>query len=89
MTHEHRPDLAAQLAGIAVTRAILTGADADAHQAAADAPCPACAAIAAASLVMAIASTLAGEAMFMSEELRRVFLAAVDAAEAELRSAGN
>ena len=89
MATTHRPDLAAQLAGIAVTRAILTGADADAHEAASAAPCPACAAIAAASLVMAIASTLAGEQMFVSEELRRAMLAAVDAAGAELRSAGN
>jgi hypothetical protein len=85
-----RPDVSAQRAALVVARAILTGADADAHAAAdAGGSCPACVAVAGISFGITLASTLAGDKTFVSEPLARAALAAVQAAEAELRAAGN
>jgi hypothetical protein len=91
MTHGHaRPALADQRAAHATARAILTGADADAHQAAAeDGSCPACVAVAGISFGIALAATLAGDQPFVSERTTSAALAAVDAAERDLRAAGN
>lgn len=89
--HDHaRPDTADMRASLAAARAILDGAShATAHQAAQTGTCPACTAIAGISFVIATASTLAGDKVFVSEPVRQAMLAAVDAAEAELRAAGN
>ena len=85
-----RPDLSAQLAALATVRLILTGASPDVvHAAAASAPCPVCTALAGVSFVINLAATLAGEKLGVSPELVRVMLAAVDAAEAELRGMSN
>jgi hypothetical protein len=88
--HDHtRPGPADMRAALAVTRAILIRDDPGAHAAASAGSCPACTAIAAASFGIAIASTIAGDATLVSEPVRLAALAAVDAAEGELRSAGN
>jgi hypothetical protein len=91
VNHDHaRPDVSAQRAALVVARAILTGADADAHAAAdAGGSCPACVAMAGISFAFTAFSTLAGDEAFMSEPVRLQLLALVDAAERELRSAGN
>jgi hypothetical protein len=89
MTHDHtRPDTAAMLAGLAVARAILDGADHGTAHAAAGS-CPACAAVAGISHQITTTSTLLGDKTFVSERTRLVLLAAIDASEAELRAAGN
>lgn len=83
--HDHaRPDVSAQRAALVVARAILTGADADAHQAAATASCPACVAMAGTSFGSTLASMMAGDQALMSEQTRARLLAAIDAAQAEL-----
>jgi hypothetical protein len=91
MIHEHaRPDLADQRAALAVARAILAGADADAHQAAAEGgSCPACVALAGVSFGITLASMLAGDEMFVSEQTRARLLNAIDAAQQELDAAPN
>ena len=88
--HDHaRPGRADQLAALATLRAVLTGDDPGAHDAAASGACPACTAIAVASFAAAHLSTLAGDTVLVGEPTRYVMLAAVDAAEAELRAAFN
>ncbi len=86
VNHDHaRPDVSAQRAALVVARAILTGADADAHAAAdAGGSCPACVALAGISFAFTVTSTLAGDKAFMSERVRRAILAAVNTAQAEL-----
>jgi hypothetical protein len=84
-----RPGIADMRAALLATRAILDRADDTAHQAAEGGSCPACTAVAAASLGITLASTLAGDTAFVSEPVRGALLAAVDAAERELGSAAN
>jgi hypothetical protein len=87
--HDHRPDRAAQRAALIVCRALLTGADADAHAAAAASSCPPCTAMAGVSFGITLASMLAGDEMFVSEQTRARLLAAVDAAAQEIDTAPN
>ena len=89
MTRDHRPDTADLRAVLAVARAVLTGDDPAAHQAAATGTCPACTTVAAVSFGFSLAATLAGEQVGVSPELARVLLAAVDAATRELGTAPN
>ena len=92
MTCDHpRPCPADLRAAIAVTRAVLDGGShAEAHQAATGRGiCPACTAVAAASLGVALASTLAGDKSFTSEPVRQALLDAIDAAEGELGGSAN
>lgn len=91
MTHDHtRPDTADMKAALGTARAILDGADHDtAHQAAGAGSCPACTAAAGIAFGITLASTLAGDKTFVSEQTRARLLAAVDAAEQELGSAPN
>lgn len=91
MTHDHdRPDTADMRASLATTRAILDGAaPGTAHQAAAAGTCAACTAIAGISFVITATSTMAGDTVFVSEPTRRALLAAVKAAEDELRGMSN
>jgi hypothetical protein len=85
----HRPGLADHRAALAAARAILTGDDQAAHAAAGSGSCPQCTALDGISLGMQLVSTLAGEKLGVSPELARVMLAAVEAAEAELRGMSN
>jgi len=86
----HRPGLADQRAALATARLILADANPDViHAAAASGTCPQCTALAGVSLGITLAATLAGEKLGVSPELARVMLAAVDAAEAELRGMSN
>jgi hypothetical protein len=90
--HDHpRPCPADLRAAIDVTRSVLDGAGhAEGHQAATGRGiCSACVAVAAASLGVALASTLVGDKAFTSEPVRQALLAAIDAAEAELGGASN
>ena len=92
MTCDHpRPCPADLRAAIDVTRSVLDGAGhAEGHQAATGRGiCPACVAVAAASLGVALASTLVGDTGLMSERVRLALLDAVDATEAELGAAPN
>ena len=91
MTCDHaRPGAAEQRAALAMARAILGGADpAAVRQAAGDRACPACTTVAGISLGVNLAAMLAGLKLGPSPELARVMLAAVDAAEAELRGMSN
>jgi hypothetical protein len=91
-SHAHpRPCPADLRAAIDVTRAVLDGGGhAEAHAAATGRGiCPACVAVAAASLGTAIVSTVRGDKTFTSEQSRQVMLAALDAAQAELGAAPN
>ena len=82
------PDPATQQAVLNVARAVL-GADPEAaHDAAAAAPCPACAAISAMQLAVALVCQFSGQP-FVSELLRQRLLAAVAEAQAELDGAAN
>lgn len=90
--HDHAsPDITDMRAALGTARAILDGADhRTVHRAAmAAGACPACVAAAGISFMISATSTWAGDTIGVSEETRRVLLAAVDAAEDELRSAGN
>ena len=87
-----RPAVADQKAVLAAFREFLTrgstgpGGDVhnDVHDAlAADAACPACTAMAAAELALALAAAISGE-VYVSSELAARLLALVDAAEADL-----
>ncbi len=90
MTHDHaRPDTADMRASLAVARAILTGDDPTAHQAAASGTCPECTVVAAVSFGFNLVATLAGEQVGVSQPLASVMLAAVEDTERELRAAGN
>lgn len=91
MTHDHaRPGIADMRAALATTRSILGGASHAAnHRAVEGGSCPACVALAGISLCITVASTMAGDKMFVSDRLRGAFLDAIDAAEAELGSAPN
>jgi hypothetical protein len=84
--HDHaRPGIPEQRAALAVARAVILGADADAHEAATvDGACPACTTIAAISFGFALAATIAGETGLMSQAMRLRLLAAVNATQAEL-----
>ena len=86
-----RPCPADLRAAAAVTRAVLDGGHhAEAHAAATGhGICPACVAVAAASLGITLASTVAGDKTLVSEPVRQALLAAVDAAQAELGAASN
>lgn len=88
--HEHaRPGLDDMRAALRVVRAQLTGDDPAAHAAAAAGTCPACTTLAATSFGITLGSIALGDAAFVSEPVRGAMLAAVDAAEAELRAAPN
>ena len=92
MTNEHdhsRPNRAAQLATLHLARAILADDRPAIRRAAIAGGCPSCNAVAAMTFGFALASTLAGERVGVSRELAGVMLATVDAAEGEIRSAGN
>lgn len=79
-----------QRAVLAACRAILTGAGPDAiHDAAGSASCDVCSVVSAAQWSIALAAQLAGDGPFPSGRLRRVLLAAVEAAERELGAAPN
>ena len=86
-----RPCPADLRAAIHVTRAVLNASDhADAHQIVTGRGiCPACTAVAAASLGVALASTMAGDKSFTSEPVRQALLDALDAAEGELGGSPN
>ena len=85
----HRPDLTAQRAVLATARAILLGADQDAHTAAETGTCPACTTMAALSFGFALVSTFQGEQISVSGPLRAQLLAAVEAARREIDGAPN
>ncbi len=88
--HGHaRPGTADMRAALAVARAILTGDDPAAHDAAASGTCLACTTVAAVSFGFSLTATLAGEQIGLSRQLATTMLAAVQATEAELRAAGN
>jgi hypothetical protein len=88
--HEHaRPGLDDMRAALATARAILLGDDPGAHAAAGSGSCPACTAMAGISFGITLGSIALGDAAFVSEPVRGAMLAAVDAAEAELRAAPN
>ena len=89
--HDHaRPDLTDQWAVLAVARVLLTTTDADAaHDAASAGSCPACTVVAAVQWGFALSAAMATAEPFLSERLARAALAAVDAAEAELRGMSN
>lgn len=88
--HDHaRPDLADQWAAVRIARAMLTGDDPAAHDAASAGTCPACTTLAATSFGIMLASRAYGDTALVSEPSLRAMLAAVDAAETELRAAGN
>ncbi len=82
--HGHRPDPADMHAALATARAMLTGDDPAAHDAAATGTCPACTTLAALSLAFNITSTLAGEEAFNSGKLAHALYAAIEQAEREL-----
>ena len=89
--HEHaRPDITDMRAALGTARAILDGADhGTAHEAAAAGSCPECTAIAGISFVITAVSTMLGDKAFVSEGTRRALLAAVEAADLELRAGPN
>ena len=88
--HDPRPDTADMRAALATTRAALNGADhGTTHQAAEGGTCPVCVAVAGISFGITMASTVAGDPMFVSEPVRLALLAMVDAAEQELGGASN
>jgi hypothetical protein len=88
--HDHaRPGLADMRAALATARAVLLGDDPAAHAAASAGSCPACTAMAGISFGITLGSIMAGDPAFVSEPVRGAMLAAVDAAEAELRAAPN
>ena len=88
--HDHaRPGQADLRAVLNTARAILTGDDQAAHQAAAAGTCPACTTVAATSFGFSLAATLAGEQLGVSRQLAAAMLAAVQAAQAELDAAPN
>ena len=91
MTHDHaRPSQADMRAALAVTRSILAGAsNAANHRAVEEGSCPACVALAGISFGITVASTMAGDKLFVSDRLRGAYLDAIDAAWAELGSAPN
>jgi hypothetical protein len=85
----HRPSPADMRAVLATARAILLAEDEAAHDAASAGTCAACTTMAAVSFGFALASTMAGEKTGVSPQLARVMLAAVNAAEAELRGSAS
>jgi hypothetical protein len=84
-----RPGLDDMRASLAVARAVLLADDQTAHAAAAAGTCPACTVMAGVSFGITLGSIMAGDPAFVSEPVRGAMLAAVDAAEIELRSAPN
>jgi hypothetical protein len=83
--HGHaRPSAADMRASLAAARAMLTGDDPAAHDAAQGGHCAACTTLAALSLAFNITSTLAGEEAFNSGKLAHALYAAVEQAEREL-----
>ena len=89
--HDHdRPDVPAMRAALDLTQAVLDGADLKtAHEAAAEAGCPACVATAGISFGTTMASVMAGDEGLMSEQTRLRLLAAVDAARRGLDTESN
>jgi hypothetical protein len=88
--HDHaRPDITSQRAVLAVARVLLTTTDAEAAHDYAGAGCPACTVVAAVQWGFALSAAMATAEPFLSERLARAALAAVDAAQRELDSAGN
>ena len=88
--HDHdRPGIADMRAALHVTRVILNSADLKTAHQAAEVGCPACIATAGISYGITLASVIAGDPMFTSEETIARLLAAVDAAEAGLNEAPN
>lgn len=88
--HDHaRPGLADMRPALLATRAILTGDDQAAHQAAESGSCPECVAMAGISYGTTLASTMAGDTGLMSEPVRQALLAAVGATLAELDASAN
>ncbi len=88
--HGHaRPSAADMRASLRTARAVLLGDDPGARAAAGSGSCPACTALAGISFGVTLASELTGDTAFVSERSRRAMLAAIDAAERELRAAGN
>jgi hypothetical protein len=84
----HRPGMGAQLATLAVARAVLAGDSEQAAVATLAAPCTACLAIAAVQLGFTLAVVIAGE-QHVTPALHRAFLTAIETAERELRAAPN
>jgi len=88
--HDHdRPSLADQRAVLATARAVLASDPAAAHEAAGTGSCDSCTVVAALQLGFALVAQFTGERMFVSESLRLQLVAAIDATQAELDSAGN
>jgi hypothetical protein len=89
--HDHRP--AVQRAVLAAARSLLDGNRDAAHDTAEQAgwagACPACTTVAGISFGIALASTLAGDQVLVSEPVRQAILAAITAAEGEMRASGN
>jgi hypothetical protein len=84
------PSLADQRAVLATARGILTHADPDAaHDYARAGDCPECTVVCALQFGFALAAQLTGHQAFVSEGLRQVLLAAVEAAQRELDSGPN
>ena len=90
MSDHDRPQRADMLAALSLTRAILAGADhTAAHDAAESGTCPVCTCAAGVSFMISVAGTLLGDQVQVSGRTRAVILSAVDAAENDLRGAGN
>jgi hypothetical protein len=85
-TPGHRPSPADLRAVLAAARHILLAEDGAAHDAIEGADCAGCVATAAISFGFALIATFEGEPIGVSEPLRLRLLAAVDAAEGDLRS---
>jgi hypothetical protein len=88
MTSEHHPGPAEQQAVLAAARAMLHGDDQAAHDAAATAPCPACATMAAIAFGWAIAAELDG-ARVTSAPFRVQMLGFIAQAQRDIREAQN
>jgi hypothetical protein len=89
MTHDHsRPGRAAQLATMALIRAIIADDRAAIRRAAVAGGCPACNAVAVATYGFTLVLWSTGQPA-MTPEIASAILAVVEATEAELRSAPN
>ena len=87
--HHARPGLDDMRAALATARAVLLGDAPVAPAAASAGTCPQCTAMAGVTFGITLGSILAGDPAFVSEPVRQAMLAAVDAAETELRAAPN
>ena len=87
--HDHaRPDRAAHLSALGIGRAIVHHDPAAAHEAVSAAACPSCVVVAGLQFGFTLAAVFAGKP-FVDEPLRLQLVAAIDAAERELRAAPN